>query len=56
MRLKYLSVFAAALLLAACETTQEEETQTTGGGSVEAPAPESEPTGPVPGSQEIIID
>ena len=55
MRLKYLSVFAAALLLSACETTQEEETQTTGGGSVEAPAPTAEPTGPVPGSQEDLL-
>ena len=55
MRLKYLSVFAAALLLAACETTPEEETQTTGGGSVEAPAPAPEPTGPVPGSQDDLL-
>ena len=55
MRLKYLSVFAAALLLAACETTPEEETQTTGGGTAEAPAPAPEPTGPVPGSQEDLL-
>ena len=54
MRLKYLSVFAAALLLTACETSQEEETQTTAGGTV-APAPEPEPTGPVPGSQEDLL-
>jgi peptidoglycan-associated lipoprotein len=56
MRVKILSLFAAALLLAACETTPTPSATTTGGGTATTP-PAAAPTrtGPVPGTQEDLV-
>jgi peptidoglycan-associated lipoprotein len=52
MRLKYLSIFAAALLLAACETSPEDTAAT----ESTASAPTTTDTGStVPGSQEDLL-
>ncbi len=60
MRLKYLSIVAAAFLLAACETAPEESGDTAGAGTTTAAttATTTAPTtisGPTPGTQEHLV-
>ena len=50
MRLKFLTVFAAAVLLAACSTAGTESGAGSGGGASTATV-----AGPVPGSQEHLV-
>jgi peptidoglycan-associated lipoprotein len=55
MRMKLLSLFAAAVLLAACETTPQTTAGAGGSGAMAAPAVAAPRTGPVPGSQQDLV-
>ena len=61
MRMKVLSLFAAALLLAACETAPDNAAGSSGGGNVvpanqpAAAAAPAAPVGPAPGSVEEFV-
>ena len=53
MKLRFLSIFAAAALLAACESAPEKAATTTGGGQVTPPPATA--SGPVAGSKEEFL-
>ena len=53
MKLRFLSIFAAAALLAACESAPEKAATTTGGGQVTPPSTTA--SGPVAGSKEEFL-
>jgi peptidoglycan-associated lipoprotein len=53
MKLRFLSIFAAAALLAACESAPEKAATTTGGGQVTPPT--STMSGPMAGSKEEFL-
>ncbi len=58
MRIKFLSVFAAAALLAACETASDTEASSAGAGasqSSSSSATAAAPAGPTPGTQEDFV-
>ena len=58
MRIKFLSVFAAAALLAACETAPDTDASSAGSGATQsttASAAAPAPSGPTPGTQEDFV-